>query len=144
MPIGLRFDDLLIEEDDAVRLAVERLPEHEKIARQRRQFRAVDISLKKTPLPAEIQAVQEPFEVRQSPYRRSIAISNGGHAERARCFPIGCTGALVRHGVVMQSVPHCGLHQQCHIVRWPAYNSGSRLRWAMLRFPHLLRRQRIP
>ena len=43
--------------------AVRRLTPEQQLARKRRQFRAFDISLKKTPLPDHIQAVQDPFEV---------------------------------------------------------------------------------
>lgn len=61
---GLKFDDLMIEENEDVAEAVRRLTPEQQLARKRRQFRAFDISLKKTPLPDHIQAVQEPFEVR--------------------------------------------------------------------------------
>ncbi len=61
---GLKFDDLMIEEDPDVAEAIRRLTPEQQLARKRRQFRAFDISLKKTPLPDHIQAVQDPFEVR--------------------------------------------------------------------------------
>lgn len=61
---GLKFDDLMMEEDPDVAEAVRRLTPAQQLARKRRQLRAFDISLKKTPLPDHIQAVQEPFEVR--------------------------------------------------------------------------------
>lgn len=60
---GLKFDDLMIEEDPDVAEAVRRLTPEQQLARKRRQLRAFDISLKKTPLPDHIQAVQDPFEV---------------------------------------------------------------------------------
>lgn len=53
----------MIEEDPDVAEAVRRLTPDQQLARKRRQFRAFDISLKKTPLPDHIQAVQDPFEV---------------------------------------------------------------------------------
>lgn len=65
---GLKFDDLMIEEDPDVAEAVRRLTPEQQLARKRRQFRAFDISLKKTPLPDHIQAVQDPFE----PYLQDI------------------------------------------------------------------------
>lgn len=61
--LGLKFDDLMMEEDPDVAEAIRRLTPAQQIARRRRQLRAFDISLKKTPLPDHIQAVQEPFEV---------------------------------------------------------------------------------
>lgn len=61
---GLKFDDLMIEEDEDVAEAVRRLTPNQQLARKRRQLRAFDISLKKTPLPDHVQAVQDPFEVR--------------------------------------------------------------------------------
>lgn len=63
--VGLKFDDLMIEEEPDVAEAVRRLTPEQQLARKRRQLRAFDISLKKTPLPDHIQAVQEPFEVSQ-------------------------------------------------------------------------------
>lgn len=60
---GLKYDDLLIEEDPAVGEAINRLTPEQKLARTRRLFRAMDISMKRTPLPDHIQAVQKPFEV---------------------------------------------------------------------------------
>lgn len=60
---GLKFDDLMMEEDPDVAEAVRRLTPAQQLARKRRQLRAFDISLKKTPLPDHIQAVQQPFEV---------------------------------------------------------------------------------
>lgn len=60
---GLKFDDLRMEEDPDVAEALRRLSPQQQLARKRRQLRAFDISLKKTPLPDHIQAVQKPFEV---------------------------------------------------------------------------------
>lgn len=54
----------MIEEDEDVAEAVRRLTPDQQLARKRRQLRAFDISLKKTPLPDHVQAVQDPFEVR--------------------------------------------------------------------------------
>ncbi|CAM9292662.1 unnamed protein product [Laminaria digitata] len=65
---GLKFDDLMIEEDEDVAEAVRRLTPNQQLARKRRQLRAFDISLKKTPLPDHVQAVQDPFE----PYLQDI------------------------------------------------------------------------
>ena len=53
----------MMEEDPDVAEAIRRLTPEQQLARKRRQLRAFDISLKKTPLPDHIQAVQEPFEV---------------------------------------------------------------------------------
>lgn len=76
---GLKFDDLMIEEDADVAEAVRRLTPNQQLARKRRQLRAFDISLKKTPLPDHVQAVQDPFEVRWRlifcPSKISISVS---------------------------------------------------------------------
>ena len=50
----------MIEEDEDVAEAVRRLTPDQQLARKRRQLRAFDISLKKTPLPDHVQAVQDP------------------------------------------------------------------------------------
>ncbi|CAN0346866.1 unnamed protein product [Ascophyllum nodosum] len=65
---GLKFDDLMMEENEDVAEAIRRLTPAQRLARRRRQLRAFDISLKKTPLPDHIQAVQEPFE----PYLQNL------------------------------------------------------------------------
>mmetsp|Transcript_18816 Transcript_18816/g.24819 ORF Transcript_18816/g.24819 Transcript_18816/m.24819 type:complete len:111 (-) Transcript_18816:259-591(-) len=58
---GLRYEDLLIETDD-VQKALDRASPEDIANRNRRIQRAIDISLKRKPLPEHIQAVQEPFK----------------------------------------------------------------------------------
>lgn len=60
---GLRYDDLLDPAYDShVYEALKLLPEREQVLRNRRLLRAIDLDLKKEKLPAEIQALQDPFE----------------------------------------------------------------------------------
>ncbi|KAI9594126.1 cytochrome b-c1 complex subunit 7 [Syncephalis fuscata] len=49
--LGLRYDDLLIEETDAVQEAIRRLPEEEQLARAYRFRRAFQLSLQHSELP---------------------------------------------------------------------------------------------
>ncbi|RKP26193.1 cytochrome b-c1 complex subunit 7 [Syncephalis pseudoplumigaleata] len=49
--LGLRYDDLLIEETDVVQEAIRRLPEEEQLARAYRFRRAFQLSLQHTELP---------------------------------------------------------------------------------------------
>ncbi|CAM9947739.1 unnamed protein product [Heterosigma akashiwo] len=58
---GLRYEDLLIETDD-VQKALDRATPEDIQSRNRRIQRAIDISLKRKPLPAQLQAIQEPFK----------------------------------------------------------------------------------
>lgn len=59
--MGLRFEDTLNEAEPAVAMAIARLTPEQRIARDQRLRRALDLDFKKTVLPAEIQAVQDPF-----------------------------------------------------------------------------------
>eukprot|EP00939_MAST-03C_sp_MAST-3C-sp1_P003451 g3451.t1 len=59
---GLRYEDLFNESEPAVAMAIERMTPQEREARTRRLRRALDLDFKKTVLPAEIQAVQEPLK----------------------------------------------------------------------------------
>lgn len=52
---GLRYDDLLNEHDDDVREALEKLPQQEKELRYKRLKRAMDLDLKSTFLPENLQ-----------------------------------------------------------------------------------------
>ncbi|RKP06327.1 putative ubiquinol--cytochrome-c reductase [Thamnocephalis sphaerospora] len=51
--LGLRYDDLLIEETDAMQEAIRRLPEAEQVARAYRFRRAFQLSLTHSELPKE-------------------------------------------------------------------------------------------
>ncbi|KAK4526329.1 hypothetical protein GAYE_SCF23G4243 [Galdieria yellowstonensis] len=64
---GLRYDDLLNEQDPDVKKALEMLPEHEKQLRAKRFIRAFDLSMKKTHLPDEIAQKEDIW----NPYLRS-------------------------------------------------------------------------
>lgn len=57
---GLRYQDLLLE-DANVSEAIRRLPPSAKLARERRIKRAIDLSLKKTILPANLVPLQTPL-----------------------------------------------------------------------------------
>ncbi|GBG29916.1 Cytochrome b-c1 complex subunit 7 [Hondaea fermentalgiana] len=57
---GLRYEDIIIAENADVQKAIQYLPSAEKVARQRRITRAIDLNFKHEELPKEIQAVQEP------------------------------------------------------------------------------------
>lgn len=52
---GLRYDDLLNEFDDEVKLAIEKLPKEELEMRNKRLKRALDLDLKQTYLPEHLQ-----------------------------------------------------------------------------------------
>ncbi|KAJ1452813.1 cytochrome b-c1 complex subunit 7 [Pelagophyceae sp. CCMP2097] len=58
---GLRYDDIKIETDD-VKLALDRLPQEERLMRARRFKRAFDLSFKKKVLTPELQAIQTPLK----------------------------------------------------------------------------------
>jgi len=75
---GLRYQDLLLE-DPTVSEAIRRMPPSEKLARERRIKRAIDLSLKKTVLPAHLVPLQKPLE----PYMTSsLAEVEAENAER--------------------------------------------------------------
>jgi len=59
---GLKYDDILNEAEPDVATAISRLPPDQKLGRDRRLKRALDISFKKKPLPDEIQATLTPLE----------------------------------------------------------------------------------
>lgn len=59
---GLRYEDLINESEPAVAMAIERLSPADKQARDKRLRRALDLDFKKTVLPPEIQAIQDPFK----------------------------------------------------------------------------------
>lgn len=61
---GLKYEDLFYDDDPAVKEAIRRLTPEQKVARERRLFRAMDISLKRVPLPEHIQKAHDPFEVK--------------------------------------------------------------------------------
>ena len=52
---GLRYDDLLLETDPEVARAIEQLPTLEQELRLKRLKRALDLNMKKTSLPDDIQ-----------------------------------------------------------------------------------------
>lgn len=56
---GLRYDDLLNEYDDEVRDAIKKLPPHEMEMRNKRLKRAIDLDVKKTYLPEDLQAKED-------------------------------------------------------------------------------------
>jgi hypothetical protein len=60
---GLKYQDLIVETPE-VQKALSRLPEDTLIARDRRFKRALDISFKRKPLPAEHQEKIDVFDVR--------------------------------------------------------------------------------
>ncbi|CAM9952499.1 unnamed protein product, partial [Sphacelaria rigidula] len=62
---GLKYEDLFFDDDPAVKEAIRRLTPEQKLARERRLFRAMDISLKRVPLPEHIQKAHDPFEVKR-------------------------------------------------------------------------------
>lgn len=64
---GLRFDDLLNESDPAVAMALTRLSPEEYNARNMRLRRAIEMSYKRTELPADIQELQDPFKAYLTP-----------------------------------------------------------------------------
>jgi len=55
---GLKYEDVLIEQDPDITAALARLPPHEAEARKRRIQRALDLSFKKKALSPEIQGLQ--------------------------------------------------------------------------------------
>uniref|UniRef100_A0A7S2FYD9 Cytochrome b-c1 complex subunit 7 n=1 Tax=Florenciella parvula TaxID=236787 RepID=A0A7S2FYD9_9STRA len=65
---GLKYDDILNESDPDVKIALSRMPGDLQVARDRRLKRALDISFKKKPLPADFQKTLTPLE----PYMESI------------------------------------------------------------------------
>merc|ERR1712034_62271 len=58
---GLRFEDIIENEDPIVQAAVGRMTEEERLSRGARLRRALDISAKKTALPADVQAAHNPY-----------------------------------------------------------------------------------
>ncbi|TFJ84295.1 hypothetical protein NSK_004286 [Nannochloropsis salina CCMP1776] len=58
---GLRYQDLFLE-DQAVTKAIHHLSPEEQLARERRIKRAIEISLKKKYLPADLQKMQTPLK----------------------------------------------------------------------------------
>lgn len=60
---GLKYEDVFNEEIPVVKEAIRRLAPEQRLARERRLFRAADISLKRVPLPDHIQKAHDPFEV---------------------------------------------------------------------------------
>lgn len=63
---GLRYDDLLNEYDDEVKDALKKLPPDEIEMRNKRLKRAIDLDIKKTYLPEDLQAEQDVW----NPYLR--------------------------------------------------------------------------
>ena len=61
LTLGLRYDDILNEYDDDVKVALTRISPEEDHMRAQRITRALDLSSKHILLPSEIQAVQEPW-----------------------------------------------------------------------------------
>ena len=57
--VGLRFEDIIDNEQPIVQAAVARMSEEEKLARDARIRRAMDISAKKSALPADMQAAHD-------------------------------------------------------------------------------------
>ena len=57
---GLRFEDIIDNDATLVNAAVTRMTPEEQLAREARLRRALDISAKKTALPAEMQAAHDP------------------------------------------------------------------------------------
>lgn len=64
---GLRYDDLLNEYDDEVKQALARLSPEEVEMRNKRLKRAIDLDVKKTFLPEDVQAQEDIW----NPYLRS-------------------------------------------------------------------------
>lgn len=64
---GLRYDDLLNEYDPIVKEALSKLPPEEMELRNKRLKRAIDLDLKKTYLPEELQAKEDIW----NPYLRT-------------------------------------------------------------------------
>ena len=58
--MGLRYEDIIIEENPDVQKALQYIPKEELVARNRRITRAIDLSFKHESLPKEIQNLQEP------------------------------------------------------------------------------------
>lgn len=56
---GLRYDDLLIEDDDEVKQALSKLSPEEMEMRNKRLKRAIDLDVKKTYLPEDLQAQED-------------------------------------------------------------------------------------
>ena len=56
---GLRFEDIIDNETPLVQAAVSRMSEEERLAREARLRRALDISAKKSALPADMQAAHD-------------------------------------------------------------------------------------
>eukprot|EP00512_Aurantiochytrium_limacinum_P000272 CAMPEP_0171485010 /NCGR_PEP_ID=MMETSP0958-20121227/315_1 /TAXON_ID=87120 /ORGANISM="Aurantiochytrium limacinum, Strain ATCCMYA-1381" /LENGTH=103 /DNA_ID=CAMNT_0012017767 /DNA_START=182 /DNA_END=493 /DNA_ORIENTATION=+ len=64
---GLRYEDIIIAENPDLQKAVQYLPKAEKVARQRRITRAIDLNFKHEELPKEVQAIQEPGKIYLAP-----------------------------------------------------------------------------
>ena len=58
---GLRYEDMLVENADVYRAHSEFMSEEERVGRNRRLKRAIDMNMKHVHLPNDIQAVQDPL-----------------------------------------------------------------------------------
>eukprot|EP00945_MAST-04E_sp_MAST-4E-sp1_P004471 g4471.t1 len=58
---GLRYEDMLVENADVYRAHKEFMPDEDRVGRDRRLKRAIDMNMKHVHLPADVQAIQDPL-----------------------------------------------------------------------------------